>query len=203
MTQRWQPTPPTWDLLHCRLGRGWPTPVTTLQGAPSFMTQRAFRAAAHRRCLKSRPAAGRRCTGAASCRPGRRYGRTARPAAACPAWPWRRPAISRVLAVPPADRDDHRSVGQGELVQVVVVPAGERVIDRLAELLERRGAGGDQHPTRPGPQVPGVYAVHQLHCDRQMSTSHLCLHHKLVSQQAAGHADQRPAAGSPYHQPAR
>jgi hypothetical protein len=37
------------------------------------------------------------------------------------------------LAVPPADRDDHRSAGQGELVQVVVVAAGERVVDRLAD----------------------------------------------------------------------
>jgi NADPH:quinone reductase len=55
------------------------------------------------------------------------------------------------LAVPPAGRDDHGSVGQGELVQMVVVPAGERVVDRLAELLERRGAGGDQHPAWPGP----------------------------------------------------
>jgi hypothetical protein len=29
-------------------------------------------------------------------------------------------------------------------------------------------------------QVPGVHAVHQLHRDRQMGTSHPCLHHKPV-----------------------
>jgi hypothetical protein len=58
------------------------------------------------------------------------------------------------LGVPPAGRDDQSAVGQGELVQVVVVPACERVIDRLAELLERRGADGDQYPARPGPPPP-------------------------------------------------
>ena len=65
------------------------------------------------------------------------------------------------------------------------------------------GAVGDQHPAWPGPQIPGMHAVHQLHRDRQISTSHPCLHHKPVGQQAAGHADQRPAAGSLDHQPAR
>lgn len=57
--------------------------------------------------------------------------------------------------------------------------------------------------TRPGPQIPSVHAVHQLHRDRQMITSHPCLRCKLTGQQAAGHADRRPAAGSPYHRPAR
>lgn len=41
------------------------------------------------------------------------------------------------LAVPPAVRGDDRAVGEGELVQVVAVPAGEGVIDRRGELLER------------------------------------------------------------------
>ncbi len=63
-------------------------------------------------------------------------------------------------------------------MQVVVVPARERVVDGLAKLLERGGAGGNQDAARPGPQVPGVHAVHQLHRDRQMCPSHHFLHQK-------------------------
>ncbi len=48
----------------------------------------------------------------------------------------------------------------------------------LAKLLERGGAGGDQDAARPGPQVPGMHAVHQLHRNRQMCPSHHCLHQK-------------------------
>ena len=101
----------------------------------------------------------------------------------------------------PAGRGDHGAVGEGELVQVVVVPARERVVDGLAKLLERGGPGGDQDAARPRPQVPGMHAMHQLHRDRQMCPSHTS---SARSRPAGGGESRRsagPAAGWRYHRP--
>jgi hypothetical protein len=62
----------------------------------------------------------------------------------------------RLFALPPPGRADRGAVGQGELVQVIAVPPGEGIIDRIGELLESRCPGGGEYPSRPRPRVPGV-----------------------------------------------
>ena len=79
-----------------------------------------------------------RCTRAASYRPGRRRRRTVRSAAACRALSWLRLRSVWFLAVLPAVWGDDRAVGEGELVQVVAIPASEGVIDCGGELFECR-----------------------------------------------------------------
>jgi hypothetical protein len=116
--------------------------------------------------------------------PGRRCRRTARRAAACPAWPWHVQRSLGFLAVPPAGRSDQGSVGQGELVQVGCGPS-VRTRRRSPCRAARTSRCGRR--SGPGPAWatgPGVHAVHQLHPDRKMSTSHLCLRRKLAGRLA-------------------
>jgi len=96
-----------------------------------------------------------RCTGAASCRPGRRRRRTVRSAAACPGLILA-PSSGRSGSSPSYQRCgvDDRAVGEGELVQVVAVPAGEGVIDRGWRAVRMSLNGGDQDPPGPGHRSP-------------------------------------------------
>jgi hypothetical protein len=47
-----------------------------------------------------------------------------------------------LVAVPGGGRADRRAVGDGQLVEVVAVPASERVVDCRGALLEGGGTGG-------------------------------------------------------------
>jgi hypothetical protein len=61
---------------------------------------------------------------------------------------------------------DVGAVSEPELVQVRVVPPGERVIDRRRQLTERVTARGGDDSAGPGPQ-PLAAAFDEFHADRQ------------------------------------
>src|SRR5215469_479770 len=57
-------------------------------------------------------------------------------------------------------------VGEGELLQVRTVPAGERVVDGVGKVLEGVAARGCEDPPGPGPVLLSV-AFDKFHADRQ------------------------------------
>jgi len=82
-----------------------------------------------------------------------------------------RPALGCTGRPTPGPLADSLSVGEVELVEMVAVPAGERVIDRRGQLVEGVAARCGEDPSRSGPQVIAV-ALDEVHADRQPGAAH-------------------------------
>ncbi len=118
-----------------------------------------------------RSGARRRCTGGPSRRRDRTRRRTALPAAArqlhSPVvvgdFALDLPVRVRIAQAP--------AVGEGEVLQMRAVPAGERVVDSVGELFEDVAARGREDPSWPRPVLLAV-TLDQVDPDRQPSLSH-------------------------------